>query len=343
MSTAESSKSLAAVLAILAEYGRGAFDTTTRSKEETKALFEAWVSHLGDGMPSPTDASNRTGWRDWPGLAASFAGHRTEELDFVEENVDALRRLIWNLIAEFVSHFTAGSEASAEITSVVHELQSAVKSKRGEELERAVNRSVKRVLKILDKKRKEDEHSVHVLSKRLDKARESLEQARHSARIDGLTKLFNRSAFDEQTEKAVLLSGLTEAKPSLLLIDIDHFKTVNDQYGHPFGDEVLRVVANTLSTSFPRKTDFCARYGGEELAVILPQESTKSAAKLAERFRRNLAEIEFGGEDPPMRVTVSIGVARYRSGEEVGQWIERTDRALYHAKGTGRDRVVVDE
>ena len=126
---------------------------------------------------------------------------------------------------------------------------------------------------------------------------------------------------------------------SLVLIDIDHFKTVNDRHGHAAGDAVLRHFAMALQASL-RSTDFAGRWGGEEFLVVTPQASAETAAALVERLREALAATSFDALVPGLHITFSAGVAECAPGEDLHLAIERADRALYQAKQTGRDRTV---
>ncbi len=169
----------------------------------------------------------------------------------------------------------------------------------------------------------------------------SLDDLRQDAATDGLTKLANRRSFDIRLRESAGRAMNSGAPLSLLLIDIDHFKRVNDNWGHQTGDQVLRLVAATLTASI-REGDFVARYGGEEFAVIMPATTADGAFDVADRVRqafegrqvvaRNTGKI-IGG------VTVSAGGACYEPGERLSDWIERADQALYAAKKTGRNRV----
>jgi diguanylate cyclase (GGDEF)-like protein len=128
---------------------------------------------------------------------------------------------------------------------------------------------------------------------------------------------------------------------SLLLLDLDHFKVVNDRYGHAAGDAALREVARTVAQRV-RGIDVCARYGGEELAVVMPQTPLARAAEAAERLRKAIEDLELSAGDQRFRVTVSIGVASYP--ESCGTQDELfgvADRELYEAKRSGRNRVKV--
>ncbi|MDH5393467.1 MAG: GGDEF domain-containing protein [Gammaproteobacteria bacterium] len=159
------------------------------------------------------------------------------------------------------------------------------------------------------------------------------------SQIDALTGLNNRAAFDRDIAREMSLADRHERSLSLMLLDIDFFKQVNDQYGHAAGDEVLRVVANTLQ-EVTRSSDVLFRYGGEEFAVLLDVDSL-TAMDVAERIRLSLKNqlISFDGQQ--IKITVSIGMANYLHQEGRESLFERTDKALYMAKDMGRDQIKV--
>jgi len=129
---------------------------------------------------------------------------------------------------------------------------------------------------------------------------------------------------------------------SLLLIDIDHFKLVNDNYGHLTGDTVIQLVSAVALRSM-RATDTVARFGGEEYIVLLPETNVAQASQLAERIRASIASSPLHLTDRTIAVTLSIGCAQINADRTLNQLLERADKALYMAKTTGRDRVVVAE
>ena len=164
------------------------------------------------------------------------------------------------------------------------------------------------------------------------------EQATH----DALTGLFNRYAFNEHFQR-LSRHGHRESKPfSLLLVDVDYFKQVNDHWGHEAGDQVLKRVAEAIALSARRPLDMAARLGGEEFAVLLEDVPPESAWSFAELLRLRLADMKL--PHPSGRhVTISIGVASNGIGEEtpaLKDLLERADRAMYEAKGAGRNRVI---
>ncbi len=165
------------------------------------------------------------------------------------------------------------------------------------------------------------------------------EQAELLAITDGLTGLLNRRTFDERLQNRLREAQRYERPLSLLLLDVDHFKKVNDAHGHPAGDAVLRGVAKVAQAQ-ARETDIVARYGGEEMALILPQTDARGAQAIAERVRRAVEAAAHATEQGRLRVTVSIGIATWTGGDDgPGALLEAADKALYRAKQAGRNRV----
>jgi diguanylate cyclase len=181
-------------------------------------------------------------------------------------------------------------------------------------------------------------------SRELDVIRESLTKSEERAKTDTLTGLPNRRALEEFF-RAAQTRAMEKGQPlSALLIDIDHFKQFNDSFGHAVGDQVLRLVGQTLRERV-RDVDLPARYGGEELIAVLPGADLTACAASAERIRRAISERPIirrsTGESLP-GITVSIGVGQFQLGESMDDLIERCDRALYQAKKRGRNRVVTE-
>ncbi|MBK9030660.1 MAG: sensor domain-containing diguanylate cyclase [Myxococcales bacterium] len=160
------------------------------------------------------------------------------------------------------------------------------------------------------------------------------------ATTDGLTGLTNHRTFQDRFAQLLDRGARHGHAASLLLCDVDFFKKVNDGYGHPVGDEVLRRVARVLA-EVARKIDIVARYGGEEFAVVLDGTSAEQARAVADRIRLEVAKIVVDTEKGPLSVTMSVGVASFpEDSRERAVLIERSDHALYHAKHSGRNQVV---
>jgi diguanylate cyclase len=168
-----------------------------------------------------------------------------------------------------------------------------------------------------------------------------LEQVRKEAMTDGLTGLSNRKAFDAAIARVTEEAQSSTATFTLLMVDIDHFKSFNDNYGHQIGDQVLRLVARTLVEGVKGR-DISARYGGEEFAIILPDTTLTAGVAVGNSLRKAVATkdvINRSSGEKLGRITMSVGVAEYIPGEKTEDLIERADAALYTAKHNGRNQV----
>lgn len=166
-------------------------------------------------------------------------------------------------------------------------------------------------------------------------------QYERAAMFDGLTGIHNRRWLDETLHRMVRRHERNAGHLSLSLIDIDHFKSFNDRYGHAAGDHVLTVVATTLAANL-RPTDLVARFGGEEFVIIFPDTDLEMAVRAADRVREAVAAEELAMPDGTAlpRVTISMGVTQLAPGQTVPDLLKTADFAMYRAKQTGRNRVV---
>lgn len=182
-------------------------------------------------------------------------------------------------------------------------------------------------------------------SQQIEVLHHDLEQARNESNTDALTGLANRKKFDSELRKyfKIFDEGEEENDLCLLLVDIDHFKNFNDTYGHQTGDQILRLVAQTLKMGLKGR-DLPARYGGEEFGIVLPNTTVENSFTVAEQIREAIAAKELikrsTGENLG-RLTVSIGIARALEGDTPASLIGRSDKALYKAKDTGRNLCVI--
>ena len=167
------------------------------------------------------------------------------------------------------------------------------------------------------------------------------EQANKLAVTDGLTGISNRQSVEKSLQIEFERSKRYNSPLSLILLDVDHFKDVNDTYGHQKGDEILIAFASLLKKAC-RANDIAARYGGEEFLMILPQSNAQGAFKIAERVREEMMKISFTGNESNFAVTVSCGVAEFNKDyESINKLIAAADQALYKAKNGGRNKTIL--
>ena len=163
-------------------------------------------------------------------------------------------------------------------------------------------------------------------------------ELRRETTTDMLTGAGSRKAFKDESATLVALAHRHAMPLSCLALDVDHFKRVNDTYGHAAGDQVLIGIVKALKAEL-RQSDFVGRVGGEEFAILLPQTEQGTAVQVAEKLRQQIRALQFPGSNPPIKVAVSIGVAGFVPGDDIDSLLNRADQALYDAKRTGRDRV----
>ena len=177
------------------------------------------------------------------------------------------------------------------------------------------------------------------LEKEARKLHASLADEKRLSLLDALTRIPNRLAYEQRLEDELDRFRRFGQPICLATCDIDHFKRVNDSYGHRAGDKVLQVVAECFASSV-RSTDFVARYGGEEFVFVLPGSTLEDAQALMNRIREKVAEVGFHFRGTPVSVTVSCGITALRAEDVSGDAFDRADKAMYQAKDAGRNRVV---
>ena len=332
-----------AVGKMLRTWGRHSFDLDKGDAESYAKEFERWARHvlLGTTTSEDPDAQEDSpdGRRNWGGLHQFVNRHRQQEKNYVVKGFHALRDVIWTFTTTVSQAFIKDQETDAHMQAHIGRLRTAVASKSLEDIKREVLAAAEDLGKLVEDRSQEERRRVEKLGEKLKQMEEELGHTRQQMSLDGLTQLYNRVALDRHLEQVSALSILSDAPLCVLMVDIDHFKQVNDTYGHRAGDAVIREIAKRIVLTFPRKTDFVARYGGEEFAVVVQGIGLDAARGLSERLLVAVRQTVVEHEDLELSVTVSIGLAQYLTGESPANWIERADQALYRAKQKGRNQV----
>ncbi len=258
------------------------------------------------------------------------------------KDIEKIQRTLDEQVSDSISQ---NEEFGVLLEVVLGELRQAVDSKELEELRWTLIREIEKLT-----------HGHHDLADKLDSTHhylkliesdsrqlsDELTRVRLLSMTDELTGLPNRRAFLRRIEDEVARVQRYGFPLSLSLIDLDHFKQVNDQYGHNGGDEILQLYSKAILSIF-RHHDLVCRYGGEEFAVLLPNTDLEGSTRALNKVRNRAAETHWKPTGESIRVpTFSAGIALYKPGETASSFVERADRALYKAKGEGRDRVEVD-
>ncbi|HNP61365.1 MAG TPA: GGDEF domain-containing protein [Nitrospirales bacterium] len=337
----ESDKAAETLARVLRCLGRHAIELDHLSEEEIEKEFERWARHvlvgaqIGDGTKN-RDASPR---RDWGALTQFVNGHRQQEKSYVTRNLQDMR----NVLCEFTNimgrTFVEDQETDQQVSNHLGQLRTAIEDGSLQDVKQALLAVVENISALVDERKERQQQRLESLGEKLRVVEEELGGARKLMTLDALTQLYNRGALDLQLERTAGMSFFSGTLACILIVDVDHFKHVNDTYGHPAGDVVLQQLAKRLVSTFPRKTDFIARYGGEEFCVLLQGAGEELSQRLGERLLDAVRGEEFSYQDITIPVTASIGLAELLPGEPVFSWIERADRALYRAKDNGRNQL----
>ena len=296
------------------------------------AECDAWARHvlLGEAPPG-TEAGTESGSsasaeRAYGDLRQFFTSRRKQESRFVQSAVGELKGALLDVVDHLWQVAQEDSREDEEILGLLGDLADTVAKKTPQDLRTAIGSTVREISGKLEKRERRRKEQLKLLDERVQCLEVDLDEAKAEAYIDPLTRLKNRAGLDEGLKKRLLYSSLTGDKISALMIDIDFFKKINDQYGHPGGDAFLSAFSDLLVQNFPRKRDLVARYGGEEFAVVLPDANEKDAKRLADRFRKSVEKLRVDYEGQMIKTTCSIGVAcfnRRESPEELvtpGGW-----------------------
>lgn len=329
--------------ALLRAYGRDAFDIGKRQAADVDALVNAWALHATIGAPRPNHPDDRLGLplldRDWKSLIQGFSEIRREERHAVVTSVADLRAVVQAFISAARSLAIEEDEAHRSTAAVLERVRWATTADDTELLRREAVNAVESIYTLLRIRREQQQARFATLAESVRTLGQELEVAKTQAITDPLTGLANRKGFELEINRAIELHAMLNKPASLLMVDIDYFKAVNDSYGHQAGDAVLREVARALARTFLRRCDVVSRLGGDEFAVILPETAGDGAARLAERLRQAVNSVHDAVPQMEMPPTLSIGIAELVLGDDAERWIARADQALYVAKQAGRDQI----
>ncbi len=270
-------------------------------------------------------------------------GHLQQQLQYVNESRCASMRES-ETMTETVVGRVKEIRSSVEVAADIHSLRASIAGN----LE-SLHKGVDEFMTSARQRSVQTEELLTLLNGQLQtlegetqKLREGIEHERERASTDALTGVANRLGFEVFHAHEFARWQRYGGDLSLIMGDIDHFKLINDEHGHLAGDRVLRTVADQLRSQL-RQSDLIARYGGEEFVVLLPNTGLDQASGVAHKLRRHLESCRFHSREQIVPVTLSLGVATYRTGDSKDAALERADRALYLAKRLGRNRVANEE
>ncbi|CAB1059673.1 hypothetical protein D1BOALGB6SA_4435 [Olavius sp. associated proteobacterium Delta 1] len=276
--------------------------------------------------------------RDKKVIAAYIDRHQI----YINDREGELKDIIEILTSAMVTLDTENQQYNQKIMKQSEKIEQITFLDDIKKIKQALIQEIEQMRETVKEKQSRDSIKLDSLSRQVNTLNNQLEKARAESVTDGLTGIYNRKAFDDQIEELVEKNTISRAPFSLLMMDIDDFKKINDKYGHQTGDRVILAVISKCRQSI-RGEDFLARYGGEEFAIILPGASLKNAVNKANYICNSIAATRYCLEDvpgsPTLSVTISIGVSCHQRADTVAAVTHRADKALYAAKYAGKNCV----
>lgn len=313
-------------------------------KDSDPTLFPSiccdFARHVENGaaVPALDIELKKTGKREWETVQRFMVDRRRQEKKFVTERLGDYREIVNDLVSGFREIGHKDENAAANVRKCLISMQDAIGDDELPKIKTAMAETIAKVHEIFAEQKNHYETELERLNDRMSNLREDLAAARVEMKQDSLTQTFNRGAFDTAITQSMNTHYFSGEPVSLLMIDLDEFKQVNDSYGHTAGDAVLRAVGECLVRSFIRKNDLIARYGGDEFAVILPDTKVEDGIKLAERFLNQVRGIGIESNGEIISVSCSLGCTEALHEDTVETFVNRADKALFRAKAKGRDQ-----
>ena len=320
---------------VITALARFPVDLPHRPASATTKEMTDWQRHATLGVSvdgADDDESVGVTDRDWKGLVLAVASLRRDEQSSVDTLVAELRTALWTCVSAV--HEAVRIDDNAEVKTGAHLalVKKAVSGSGLNNIKDDVLNAVSEIDRTLKERRDEQQRQYKSLATSLDALGRQLEEAKKESATDPLTGVGNRKHFDLMINRAMQLFSLGRAPVTLLMIDLNKLKVINDSYGHPVGDKAITSVANALWKVFLRQSDVVCRYGGDEFAVILNGCDMLVAQTLAKRLVEQVRTLPPPSPQMEFALGASVGVAQLQSGEDVAQWIARADHAMYQAK-----------
>lgn len=318
-------------------------DAFTLDVEPDPAVFRAkceqFAGHIENGaaVPAFDIPQSPDGTREWSDVRRFFADRRRAEKSFVTDRLSNYRDVVEDLLIGLRQIGDRDQATESRVQEALLSVEDAVASGEIQAIRAALAKTVAQVTETFVQQKQEYEAQLGELQSRMSNLRQDLTAAREEMKRDALTDAYNRGAFDTAIEQSKNLHFVLNQSVTLVMVDLDNFKQVNDSYGHAAGDNVLRAVSECLERSFIRKGDLVARYGGDEFAIILNDTSARNSTRLIERFLELVGEVEVDTGTGTVPVSCSAGYTEMHADDSVQSFIERADRALYQAKAAGRN------
>jgi len=308
------------------------------SRADAERTIAEWQRHATLGTPisgvhAPDKMAGPVQQRDWTALTALTSARRRAEALNVGQHMGELQRVVWETVSSLARFAGDDVAVNRAVEQQIDLLRGCARRGDAAAIIREMPAVLEAITAALTERHTRATRERTAMAARVESLGRALTEAEDSARTDPMTGAGNRLRFSEAVERALALMTLSGAPASLITVDLDDLKGINDTLGHPAGDIAITAVAKACWTVCTRATDVVCRVGGDEFAVVMTNTNAAAAAALADRLEQHMQETPVTLTDGVARpVTASIGFAAAQPGEPVEAWIARADKRLYEAK-----------
>ncbi len=267
-----------------------------------------------------------------------FSSYRIDEYTYIQNTFDDFKRIVWDFADQLSEDMEFENSKEKGIADNLKNLKEAVESNSLDQLRLKSREFINSYVDYQNQKNEIRVKRMSSVKKNLHTMKRQLLEANNSLNFDHLTSAHNRKSFEDYVKKLVQMNKISTGQYSLIVLDIDFFKKINDSYGHDIGDFVLKECVGLLREVFDREDEMIARIGGEEFAIVLPNTSIEHCVVRAEQALSRVRNEVFIQGDLKIQFTVSMGVAQLLEKEGPSEWLKRADLALYQSKNTGRNK-----
>jgi diguanylate cyclase (GGDEF)-like protein len=328
------SEERATLLYVIDTYNKHLFDIDNHPVRKVRETLDEFAKSLLQTDPA---AVEKALFR----FRQFFSSYRIDEYSYIQNAFDEFKTIIWDFADQLADDIRFEQVKENEVKESLEGLKEAVEANSIEELRTKSREFIDFYVEYQTKKDERRSRRMSAIASNLQTVKKQLVEANETARTDHLTGAFNRRSFDEHTRKAVHAFADDHIPVSVIALDIDHFKKINDAYGHDLGDFVIQACVRLLKETFNRGTDFVARVGGEEFAVVVGHANLEVARQRADEAMAKIRKEVFVQGNLDIRFTVSMGIAQLDAGETREQWVKRADEALYQSKNSGRNKITL--
>ena len=325
---------LATILFIIDTYNKNLFEIESQPVRQARSILDEFSKELLKNNPEKIEKALFR-FRQY------FASYRLDEYTYIQKSFDDFRGIVWDFVDQLAEDLQYEQGHDLDIQNQLQMLKEAVETNSIDVIKSQSRQFIDAYIEKQTRRDHRKTERIEIIRRNLHTVKKKLVEANSTLNIDHLTQAYNRKYFDEYIKNLINMCMIENKPCCLIALDIDHFKKINDSYGHSFGDAVLVATVKMMNECLNKGSEFVARIGGEEFAILLPATNLELGILKAEQILKKIRSEAIVQDNFNVKFTVSMGIAAHVEGETAETWIKRADEALYTSKNSGRDKLTI--